>query len=277
MTISKLFKAVIFPFLVPFGIVFGLVWTFAEPLGLTQGFYLWGIIVVVSLAITGYWGLILKIIEEKTESANLSARILALEQQPSYCCVKQQDIPVCPLGVTRIIDHTEDTIKSSLMQAKRRFRWLGLSAFNVVHNNQDVMEAKKDVEYSFKILSPDDVFLQNRVDDYYGNVRGKIDSKKLIDLSNELIGRVSSTLNTKVVTDYHHQMPSFRLILVDDTYAYVSFYERGVDALRSFQLELTEDDRVEYPLKRWFDAYYEKFKITEEAFENRLASATNEN
>jgi hypothetical protein len=54
------------------------------------------------------------------------------------------------------------------------------------------------------------------------------------------------------------------MIFIDDSHAYISFYERGIDALQSFQLELVEDENVTFPLKRWFDAYYEKSLITEE-------------
>jgi len=150
-----------------------------------------------------------------------------------------------------------------LAKARRSLRWYGLSAFNVLHNNYDLFEKKRDVQFDFSILSKENMGLIKEVDRYFGDVRGKLNAEELIKESEKLIKRVQSDLNSNVSVHWHNQMPTFRIIAVDGSTTYVSFYQRGIDALKSFQLELSSDVETKFPIKDWFDAYIEKCLITE--------------
>lgn len=261
---KKILLSYIFPALGLGYASYSVLWTFAESAGLEAGTKTVVIIGIIAALSGTFYILVARLIALSIRVSNLKKALHEKQSIASYCCVKHQEIPVCPLGVTRIVDHTEDTIRNSLEAATRSFRWFGLSAFNVVHNNYDIFERKLDVNYSFMILSEKNSKLHHEVDKYFGDPRGKLNAKELINESEKLITRLSSDLNAKVDIIWHNQMPTFRIISIDNNLTYVSFYERGIDALKSFQLEFKQDSRVEYPLKNWFDAFLDKSKISEQ-------------
>lgn len=243
--------------------VFGVLWTFAESLGVPPGAKTAIIITGLAALVSMFSILIRRIVVLAEEVVQLEGLLQSAESQKSYCCVVDQKTPSCPLGVSRIIEHSEDTIRPSLQKAQRSLRWFGLSAFNVLHNNYDIFEQKRDVRFEFAILSKENGGLHREVDRYFGDVRGKLNAKELIMESEKLIRRVEKDLNAKVKVVWHNQMPTFRIISIDGNLTYVSFYQRGVDALKSFQLELKHDPDVLFPVKDWFDAFLDKSAITE--------------
>lgn len=242
---------------------FGVLWTFADSLGVPPGGKAALITAGLAALISIFSILIRRISNLAEEVTCLQNELQSAEAQKSYCCVIDQKTPSCPLGVSRIVEHSEDTIRPSLQRAQRSLRWFGLSAFNVLHNNYDIFEQKRDVRFEFSILSKENTGLHREVDRYFGDVRGKLNAKELIMESEKLIRRVEKDLNAKVNVVWHNQMPTFRIISIDGDLTYVSFYQRGVDALKSFQLELKHDPAIQFPMKDWFDAFLDKSSITE--------------
>ena len=170
MSVSSDIKRKIF---FPIGIflfTFTTTWTFAEPLGLETGLRLFVTIIIISLVLSSYYYLITVSLEKNSEIQRLRGRLEELEKKQSYCCITQEFTPVCPLGVSSILPETENSIELSLNKAKKRFKWLGLSAFNVLHNNYDIFEKKKDVDFEFRILSPKNEFMKKEVNKYFGDV-----------------------------------------------------------------------------------------------------------
>jgi len=242
---------------------YSIVWSLAEPLGLDPGSNLLFAIALISVAAFLLYLLLRLLIKYSTEITVLKTKIQELQSKESFCCVTSQSTPICPFGIASVTP-TSETIRSSLEEVKKRFKWLGFSAFNVVHNNYDIFSSKKDVEFTFHVLNPENEKILDRANENHGDLRGKLSAKEMAENSSKLLYGVKHDYNAKVEINYHNQMPSFRIILVDDEKAYVSYYERGVDALRTPQIQLVNHDGVRFPIIKWFQSYIEAIKISED-------------
>lgn len=254
--------------------IYGVLWNFAESMGVWPrplvffvGIAASSILSIVYTTAVYLTGQHVQIRHLRDEIAQMAAERDALTGNASHCCVIKQSVPVCPLGVANIYSHTEDSIRSSLEGANKRVSWFGLSAFNVVHKNDDIFARKKDVAFDFAILSPKNHRLQAEVDKYFGETRGKMTAGDLISSSIQLLDKIRGNVHSPLTYTFHNQMPTFRIIAVDDRQTFVSFYDRGEDALRTFQVELKEGDGISFPMKKWFDQFLEKSKITEACME----------
>lgn len=252
-------------------LVFGAIWTFADPIGLRQGWGLFLSLLVASVIIASAYTLIKSLVAAHTRIADLEELLSGTREElsnaqkkASYCCVLDQSTPFCPLGVTAINPHMETTITSSIQEAHRSFKWLGLSAFNVLHNNKQFFAQKKEIDFEFVTANPGNSRLANEVDRFYGDVKGTLGARKLIAESNALLADFADNVNPSIRVLHHNQMPTFRIILIDDRKAYISFYERGIDALKSVQLEIIDNPEAPYPIFKWFTMFYQKFLITEQ-------------
>ena len=249
---------------------FATLWCLAEPLGLPLGFGLWTQLALWSTAGATLWILVsrlhsvqVRLRQREAEVASLKSRLAEAGARRSFCGVVNRETRVCPLGVVAIHSKTEDTLRSSLTDAKHTFRWLGMSAFNVVHNNRDLFEQQKHVDFEFVIVAPENAQLIAQLDQYYMATQGTLRSGKLIADSSSLLKEIAASVHHKVQLRYHNQMPTFRIVLIDDHKALVSFYERGTDALRSHQIEIVESPEATYCILKWFQMFYEKALLTE--------------
>jgi hypothetical protein len=249
---------------------FAIIWGLAEPLGLPHGFALWLQIFIWASLSSILWMLVCRLHAMQLQVAARDAAIAHLTEDlrlananRSSCCVLKQEAAVCPLGITAIRDHAQDTVKSSLAEPKHSFKWIGLSGFNVVHNNWDIFEAKKQVDYEFLTVAPDNERLIAAIDEYYMTPTGIMKSGELVAKSNTLIKEIATGVHQKLRVRHYNQMPTFRVILIDDNKALVSFYERGQDALKTQQIEITESPQAKYCILKWFQMFYDKVALTE--------------
>jgi len=267
---QKIFKDFFVSVFTAWFFAFGGIWTFSEPLGLETGIDLFLILLFSSLAISLFYTLIKSLINLNKEFKTLKNEIIQkntkIEQllhRESYCCVIGQDTSVCPLGVKSIVPKMKTTLISPIEEARHTYKWMGLSAFNVVHNNKDLFEKKKYVRFEFVIADQSNDKLINEVDAFYGDTKGRLGAKQLISQSNSILNELISDGNPNIKIVNHNQMPTFRVILIDERIAYVSFYERGVDALDSIQIKIEDDPSAKFPIFKWFSMFYEKILITE--------------
>lgn len=259
-------------FIVLLGISFSTLWTCAEPLGLETGFKLWCFIAFLAIVASIIFLLVNKYIEQKKIIGEKNASIenlnkqleVALKAPKSTCCLIQQEGNICPLGVKSIYPAMHSTIRSTLESAKKSFKWYGLSAFNVVHNNRDIFSRKQEVKFHFTIVDPINEKLADITDEYHSDTRGRMSSFKLINESNALIQELKLNVNKNISVSYCNNIPTFRLIIIDDRLIYVSFYERGKDALNTFQIEI-EDNNMNTNMFEWFYEFYEKSQLSIES------------
>jgi len=258
-------------------LIYGVIWTFADPIGFKHGWELFFILLASSFSISSIYTIIkalrsayLRIRDLEKLLIEKQDEIMNAQRKMSYCCVIDQKTRFCPLGVTAINPHMESTIIPSIQEAQHSFRWLGLSAFNVIHNNKDIFSKKKTTEFEFVIANPKNDKLATEVDKYWGDARGTLGAKKLMTESNDLLSVFVKNVNPNIRIHYHNQMPTFRMILIDDKKAYVSFYEKGVDALKTVQLEITDNPDIPFSIFKWFPMFYQKFLITEQLITPRI-------
>ena len=185
-----------------------------------------------------------------------------LKTKQSFCCVKQQNVPKCPVGITKIHEEMQATLVSSILEAKKSFKYLGLSGFATLHNNVDCFNHRNDVEYHFLMSNPENMALAQANDKWFKGVKGRIDSKTLIDNGHDLIKKIKGRSGNKITFNYINQIPSFRIINIDDNKLYVSFYEPHRDAMKTTQLEIEEDEN-QFNLFNWFKWYVQKVQINE--------------
>lgn len=187
------------------------------------------------------------------------------------CCVTGETTGRCPLGVKRIYEHTDQTIRESMANTEKKLVWFGLSAFNVVHNNLDVLRNLRHRQLTFYLVSDAIREALDKHDSRRPDILTPLSSKELTEKGVSLIQRLHSELgNTAEVRLKRYDMiHTFRLILVDDNKAYVSFYEEGSDALKSHQLLLEHTEDVPYPILPWFREFVERidrFHAVEQTF-----------
>ena len=252
-------------------VVFGGIWTFAEPIGLRQGWDLFFILLGVAVVVSTIYILLRSLSLSRRKIGELENRLAKMEslfkdahENASNCCVMGRAMEMCPIGITAIHPTVDSTITSSIKEAHRSFKWLGLSAFNVVHNNKGIFWNKKEPEFEFVIANPENARLADEVDKSYGDVKATLGARRLISESRVLLSDLIEHVLPKIHVRCHNQMPTFRLILIDDRKAYVSFYEGGIDALKSVQLEIVDSPEAPYSIFKWFAMFYQKFLITEE-------------
>jgi hypothetical protein len=250
--------------------VFGTLWLLAEPMGIKPGAPLFAYLTAGASVGTIVWILGSMLCKARIEISAKEKELSALRDEHreavarrSYCCVVRRETAICPLGVTRIHNEMQDTLRSSIIDAKHHFRWLGLSAFNVVHNNVGLFEQQRQVKFEFVTVAPENNSLIREIDKYYFDIPGTLRSGELIKNSNVILGEIQNNVHPNVTVKHYNQMPTFRIILIDDSKALVSFYERGIDALRTPQIEISENPEAEYCILKWFQMLYEKVLITE--------------
>ncbi len=247
--------------------IFAALWLLAEPIGATPGVQTFGFLAISASLLTSLW-----LVGRKFYACRSTIRVQAeeidslkeeLEKQKgsrSYCCVRQQETSICPLGVTAIYNEAITTLQSSILEAKHTYRWLGFTAFNVAHNNREIFTQRKHVKFEFVTLSPDAELLFGQVDkDYRSTLRASEQSAKGKSILSEIAKEVPS-----LSVLHHHQVPSFRVILIDSSKALVSFYEWGKDALRTHQVEFSDNPNAPFSLFRWFEMFYNKVIQTEQ-------------
>ncbi len=273
----KFTKKRLFGTIATFVACFGIIWTFAEPLGLSGGIQLWFTILILSILFSTIYLLIIEIFDEKkaynqfkiekqqeirelTLELNKTSKKLELASL-STCCIFEQKTNKCPLGVSNIYPKMETTIRSTLESSKKSYKWYGLSAFNVFHNNKDIFLTKQGVEFEFTILNPSNKMVADRTDNFHLDTKGRMTSYKLIKQSKKLIESFQKDVNPNISLSYCNMIPTFRIIIVDNQMMYVSFYEKGKDALSTFQIEI-ENNGKDTNIFNWFYEYYEKCQIS---------------
>ncbi len=246
--------------------VFSALLLLATPFGIEPGwptfisFFLGALMIVLVWFLAKRLNYYFKMISDQREQIATMKRKLEASH-PSHCCVLQQDVPVCPLGVTRIHNEARDTLGTSLQEAKHIFRWLGFTAFNVVHNNREIFASHPDIKFEFLTVDPAEKSLLNQVDkDYRTTLRASEQAAK----SKSILSEIAKEVHPALSIQHHRQLPNFRVILIDESRALVSFYEKGKDALRSPQIEFAESEDAHYCLVHWFQMFYDKVMQTEE-------------
>lgn len=258
-----------FGVLVILGSVYTGIWTCAEPLGLKTGLTLWLTIAILSILLTTIYLLSYEVVSKTRILIEKDKRIKNIEDElndllnipQSTCCIIQQKDLTCPLGITSLYPEMQSTTRTTLESAKKSFKWYGLSAFNVVHNNQDIFLSKKGVKFHFTILNPDNKDIADLADSYHSDTVGRMSSHKLINESNALLANLKKNVNKNIMVNYCETIPAFRLIIVDDRVIYVSFYEKGKDALNTFQMKIEDNDKNTNVFE-WFYQYYEKMQLS---------------
>ena len=247
-------KAVVLEFLVFFGGAWGLI----EPLGPQASPKLGGVLAVTAAvsALVADWIRVRFFLLPQLKSGTLHA-----ESQPLRgCCVTGEPTQVCPLGVKKIYKRTDETIRESMSNARHTFTWFGLSAFNVVHNNLDVLRDLHGRKITFYLVSDRMQAALDRHDSRRPGILTPLSSKELMDKGVELIERLKTELGNKadLTMKRYDLIHTFRLILVDNRQAYVSFYEQQSDALRSPQILLEDGPDVQFPILSWFREFVER-------------------
>jgi hypothetical protein len=241
-------------------VTFGTLWALLEPLGIKPGIPLFIILILIAVLLATSFLLGQKLYENVCKIDILNKQIEKLTQEKSFCCVLNQKTSICPLGVTHIYNQAIETITTSITEAKHSYKWLGYSAFNVVHNHQNLFQINNQVKYEFVTLNPNAENLLAQVDkDFHSTLRPTNQANNAEKIINELIKSHNHVISIK----HHSQLPSFRLILIDEKKALVSFYETGKDALTSPQIEITENPESKYSLLPWFQTYYDKVVLTQ--------------
>lgn len=237
-------------------VVFGNLSTIIQPLGIPSGWKLFFYLVSITVFITiiyFIWRYIrgLKIIIANFERTNKSS-----------CCVTNTSTMACPLGIKKIYHSTKETLLQTLNEPEKSFKWLGFSAFNVVHNNRDCFLRKKHVKFEFLMNNPGNKELNLELEKIYWDSKGQMKSEDLIRLSDKLLQDLKANVHNNIEIIHYNQVPTFRLVFSDNRKVYVSFYEDGKNALDTMQLEI-EDSPESLNLYKWFDQYYSKTLLTE--------------
>jgi hypothetical protein len=259
-----------------FGVVLAIysaLWLIAEPYGIRPSHATFLILISITIFLFIMWFMLIRLIDYKRLILQHQTDLFELNNKHqleiaqiknntphSTCCVCSQSNGICPLGVTRIYDKVNDTLESSLLEAKHSYKWLGFTAFNVAHNHRDVFATKTDVKYSFLTLDPASKELLTQVDkDFRTTLRA---SEQALQAKKILI-EIASELHADVSVTHFKQLPTFRIILIDGKKALVSFYEKGKDALQTPQIEFADNPDAKYCILNWFELFYEKVLHTE--------------
>jgi hypothetical protein len=241
-----------------FILFFGAGWGLIEPLGLKGSPKLWAALAVVAVisAITVDWIRIRLFLLPACRDAQQAAQSKPIRG----CCVTGDATGVCPLGIKKIYNRTDETIRESMANAQHEFVWFGLSAFNVVHNNLDILRELHGRKITFYLVSNDLQSALDKHDSRRPDVLTPFSSKELLDKGVELVERLNAELGNKAELHLkrYKLIHTFRLILVDNRQAYVSFYEQKSDALRSHQILLEDGPDVRYPILPWFREFVER-------------------
>lgn len=162
----------------------------------------------------------------------------------------------CPVGLVEVHLKAKDTLRTSLERPNSRFDWLGLSAFNVIHNNLDAIRSKYKVNYRFSILDPENQALQQLTDEYYQNADDKLQAKDLSRASRELLSGLEAKASNIEVQTYD-SLPTFRLAIIDGEFVQASFYQRGGDVLERPQLEFRVEKEDPLSIGNWLVEFHE--------------------
>jgi hypothetical protein len=162
----------------------------------------------------------------------------------------------CPVGLVDIHPRAKDTLKTSLERPERSLYWLGLSAFNVIHNNLDPIRSKYRVKYAFNILNPKNALAQKLTDEYYNNSDDKLHARDLAATSTFLLENVVNKVSN-VDVQFYDSIPTFRLCIIDEEVVQASFYQRGGDVLERPQLEFSVNKDDPLSIGAWLLEFYD--------------------
>ncbi len=158
------------------------------------------------------------------------------------------------LGIRRYYRRAEEPTLKRMAEAKKSYKWLGTSAFYVIGDGkvQDlIIDKKKGVKFQFLTLDPDcDSLIEKHAS--WQEVE-KQDLKERIEKTR---GEIQFLQRHDIDIEWWKlgQLPTFRVVIIDDETVLVSFYEKRRRGPESMQLELSADGL----LGRWFRWYYEK-------------------
>jgi hypothetical protein len=175
------------------------------------------------------------------------------------------EVTKCPFGITKVIEQTEQTIKESLSEANSSYRFLGLCAFNVLNNNENIFYDKRySVDFEFIVVDPKAKKVLARMDNWRPEESEPLSSQDLSTMGFKKLEKLEKNFQRFHVYKYNH-LAKFRIILVDDKRVYLSFYDDEMNVLKTMQLVIDKDPEIKYNLFPWFRCYFNKYKedITE--------------
>jgi hypothetical protein len=238
---------------------YGAFWALFDSLGFEAGAEMFFVLTIFSVLVgcTTFLGVQLKRAVRQIQT--IDQERLQLERENAKfgrCPFTSPGESHCPVGLVDIHPRAKDTLRTSLERPTKSFHWLGLSAFNVIHNNLEPIRSKYRVKYVFTILNPKNALAQRLTDQYYNNADDKLHAKDLTATTKSILETVESKAEN-VVVQFYDSMPTFRLALIDDEIAQVSFYQRGGDVLERPQLEFTIDKDDPLSIGSWLFEFYE--------------------
>ncbi len=159
------------------------------------------------------------------------------------------------LGVRRYYPRAEEPTLERMREATSSYLWLGTSAHFVIGYGRIqklIREKKSRVKIRFVTLDPNcEAVLQEHA--RWQQIT-TYDLKERIELSKKAIETLRQVHQCDIAWIGQTQLPTFRVVVIDNKTILVSFYEKGKRGSESRQLELEENSL----LGQWFKGYFEK-------------------
>ena len=179
------------------------------------------------------------------------------DNEKEHCFIKPDAIN-CPLGIKAIIERTEDTIRESLKEANSSYKFLGLCAFNILNNNEDIFDEKLfNTNFDFVVVNPENEDVLIRMDNWRQNKTATCPTKDLSKLGHSKLQELDENYNRVRIFKYD-QLAKFRMVIIDERKIYLSFYDDDENVLLTKQLVIELDPSAQYNLFSWFKCYFDK-------------------
>jgi len=179
------------------------------------------------------------------------------DNEKQQCFIKSDAIN-CPLGIKKIIEKTENSIRESLEEANSSYQFLGLCAFNILNNNEDIFEEKRfNTNFEFVVVNPENENVLIRMDDWRQDKKATCSTKALSELGCSKLEELEENYKKFRVLKYD-QLAKFRMVIIDESKIYLSFYDDEENVLLTKQLIIERDPSAEYNLFSWFKCYFDK-------------------
>jgi len=167
-------------------------------------------------------------------------------------------------GFSQVFEEAYESLDLSIQHASRSFKFLGVCFGAFIFGPTDFTElirrkaAEEGCQFQILLLDPEDKEMVIRHAMREGTTPEAISLK--IKQSIAELGSLAARCNGKLEVKLYRDIPIFRLILLDEERAFVSFYgPKHWKGIRTPQLVFTRTDRSFFiPFSAFFERMYEK-------------------
>ncbi len=191
---------------------------------------------------------------------------------PGRCNFYDDQHRRCKFGIVNFHENAGDTDEKALGNAKEHYTWTGATGRQPVSfmnaRAQDLFKCPHSTcQYSFAIMDPNLKTLVLSHDGWENNKDGfseALATNSTPAAPTHLAGSCKILENfaqdnpNRVQIHLHPMAPTFRVTVVDDEKAYVSFYRRNNIGFRGFQLEIKKYSEEDKCIFEWFRQFHER-------------------